>query len=58
MLDNVAVTSAIDAFQKEDSSVHRAGLRLKKVEGSRRGLNLGLSGADNEFFLTAKVTTE
>ena len=58
MLDNVAVTSAIDAFQKEDSSVHRAGLRLKKVEGLRRGLNLGLSGADNEFFLTAKVTTE
>jgi hypothetical protein len=22
----------------------------------RRGINLGLSGADNEFFLTAKIT--
>lgn len=56
MLRNTAVTDAMDAFQKSEGTVQRAGLTVRPGRDLRRGLNLGLSGADNEFFLTAKVT--
>lgn len=56
MLKNPSLTAAMDAFQRSDGTVHRAGLNVRPNGELRRGLNLGLSGADNEFFLTAKVT--
>lgn len=56
MLENDGITKAMDAFGASGSTVHRAGLTLKRREPLNRGLNLGLSGADNEFFLTAQVT--
>ncbi|AUQ48376.1 hypothetical protein PhaeoP83_00052 [Phaeobacter inhibens] len=58
MLDNPTVTAAMDAFQSSEGTVHKAGLNVRPNGVLRRGLNLGLSGADNEFFLTSKVTRE
>lgn len=56
MLTNTAITEAMDAFQRSEGTVQRAGLNVRPGKFLRRGLNLGLSGADNEFFLTAKIT--
>lgn len=56
MLDNKAVTDAIDAFQKSESTVHRAGFSLKECREIQRRININLSGGDNEFFMSAKVT--
>lgn len=56
MLNNSSLTAAMDAFQVTEGTVHRAGLNVRPCKDLRRGINLGLSGADNEFFLTAKVT--
>ena len=58
MLSNPGLVGAMDAYQKANATVHRAGLTVRAGMTLRRGLNLGLSGADNEFFLTAKVTRD
>jgi len=58
MLDNPSVTAAMDAFQSSEGTVHKAGMNVRPNGVLRRGLNLGLSGADNEFFLTSKVTRD
>lgn len=58
MLNSSSLTAAMDAFQAAQGTVHRAGLHVRAGGSLRRGLNLGLSGADNEFFLTAKVTRD
>ncbi|MCG3268222.1 hypothetical protein [Yoonia sp. I 8.24] len=56
MLNSSSLTAAIDAFHVTEGTVHRAGLTVRSCKGLRRNINLGLSGEDNEFFLTAKVT--
>lgn len=56
MLSNNSLTASMDAFQEAEGTVHRAGLNVRACSELRRGINLSLSGADNEFFLTAKIT--
>lgn len=57
MLDNDDLVRALDAYSGS-ASVHRANLTLKPIEELKRGLNVNLTGADNEFFITAKATRE
>lgn len=55
MLDNPGLVGAIDSFHNSTASVQRANLFVKPSELLNRPISLNLSGADNEFFLTARI---